>query len=50
VATVRRTLAFGHSSANRTLVVVHVERGEATRIISARRATPREKKTYEEKA
>jgi uncharacterized DUF497 family protein len=33
----------------RTLVVVYAWRGERVRIVSARRATRREWKTYEEK-
>ena len=32
----------------RLLVVVHAERGNAARIISARSVTPRERKFYEE--
>jgi uncharacterized DUF497 family protein len=42
-----RFIIVGESSAGRTLVVVHTHRGEAIRIISARRATPRERKDYE---
>jgi uncharacterized DUF497 family protein len=43
-----RELTFGHSSAGRALVVSHCERGERTRIISARRMTRRERRQYEE--
>ncbi len=43
-----RFLTFGHSIADRLLVVSHTDRGEATRIISARLATRRERKIYEE--
>lgn len=37
----------GFSKRGRLLVVVHVDRGDRIRIISARQATPREKKEYE---
>ncbi len=43
-----RFLTFGHSIAERLLVVSHTERQDATRIISARAATRRERKIYEE--
>jgi uncharacterized DUF497 family protein len=43
-----RFLTFGLSSAGRLLVVSHTDRGDRTRIISARRATRRERKQYEE--
>ena len=36
------------SAARRTLIVVHVERGKRLRIISARAATRRERRTLEE--
>ena len=42
-----RFIIVGESSAGRTLVVVHTHRGEAIRIISARKATPHERKDYE---
>jgi uncharacterized DUF497 family protein len=42
-----RFIIVGESSAGSTLVVVHVHREEAIRIISARKATPRERKDYE---
>ena len=42
-----RFIIVGESAAGRTLVVVHIHRGEAVRIISARKATPRERKDYE---
>jgi len=41
-------LTFGHSSEGHLLVVSHTDRGEFTRIISARRATRKERKLYEE--
>lgn len=43
----RRLITIGFSSRDHLLVVSHVERGEATRIISARRATSRERKRHE---
>lgn len=42
-----RFLTVGTSSAGRLLVVSHLEIGEDIRIINARRATRREKQTYE---
>lgn len=42
-----RFVAIGISSQARILFVVHCERGERLRIISARRATRRERETYE---
>lgn len=44
-----RFVALGFSALARLLVVVHCERGERVRIISARRATSRERMTYEER-
>lgn len=44
----RRFYTIGMSSMYRTLVVAHAERGENIRIISARLATRRERKSYEE--
>lgn len=43
-----RLITFGMSSKGRLLVVSQTERGEAIRIISARRATRRERQIYEE--
>ncbi len=43
-----RFLTFGHSSAGRLLVVSHTDREDRTRIISARRVTGKERKSYEE--
>jgi uncharacterized DUF497 family protein len=43
-----RFLLVGQSRLRRILVVVSVERGEKIRIISARRAVPRERRIYEE--
>ncbi len=42
-----RFVAIGMSAEARVLFVVHCERGERLRIISARRATRRERETYE---
>ncbi len=43
-----RFLTFGYSIQGRLLVVSHTERGGRTRIISARRATRKERDIYEE--
>ncbi len=43
-----RFLTFGYSHRNQLLVVVHTERRGKIRIVSARRATPQERKIYEE--
>jgi uncharacterized DUF497 family protein len=45
-----RFVLIGHSHRNRLLVVVHTERGDRIRIISARRATAKERRSYEENA
>ena len=42
-----RFATVGQSAARRLLVVAHTDRQTAVRIISARRATGREKRTYE---
>jgi len=44
----RREIIIGHSIINRLLVVCFSERTEAIRIFSARLATQRERKDYEE--
>ena len=44
----QRFIIIGRSIRQRTVVVVYVERRNKIRIISARLATSREKKTYEE--
>lgn len=44
----QRFLLLGLSSRGRLLVVAHSERGDAIRIISARRVTRRERRTYAE--
>ena len=43
-----RLIIIGASVRHRLVVVVHVERGSMTRIISARLATNHERKSYEE--
>ena len=43
-----RFLTIGASPSGRILVVAHTDRGDAVRLISARRATPRERKFYEQ--
>ena len=43
-----RFVLLGHSQRDRLLVVVHTERGDAIRLISARLATRRERRRYEE--
>jgi len=43
-----RLILIGLSKSSNTLVVVHVERAEVIRIISARKASKKEQKIYEE--
>ena len=43
-----RELIIGHSERNRLLVVSFTRRGPKTRIISARRATAKERRNYEQ--
>jgi hypothetical protein len=43
----KRKVTLGRSSNNHLLVVVHTDRGAHLRIISARRASRKEKKQYE---
>lgn len=45
-----RLIIIGMSIQQRLLVVVHTDRGGTIRIISARRATAHERKTYERNA
>jgi uncharacterized DUF497 family protein len=44
----RRLALLGYSQANRLLAVMFTERGDRIRLISARTATRRERKDYEE--
>jgi uncharacterized DUF497 family protein len=46
----QRFVSVGMSDRARLLVVAHTERGERIRIISARRATRREQRAYEQEA
>jgi hypothetical protein len=43
----QRLITIGFSSRGRLLVVSHAERGKASRLISARRATAHERKKHE---
>ena len=43
-----RFITLGESHRRKLLVVVHTERGDNLRVISARRASRRERKAYEE--
>jgi uncharacterized DUF497 family protein len=43
-----RSVLLGYSSSERLLAVMFADRGEAVRLISAREATHRERKEYEE--
>jgi uncharacterized DUF497 family protein len=43
-----RFVTLGTSHNGKLLVVVHTDRGDSVRIISARRATRKERKNYEE--
>ncbi len=45
-----RFIVLGHSHKGKLLVVVHTERGDNIRIISARRASTKERKNYEKKS
>ena len=44
-----RFVSVGTDSIGRILVVVYSERNDSIRIISARKATPRERKVYEKR-
>jgi uncharacterized protein len=44
----RRELIIGHSARRRLLIVSFMERALRTRIIGARKATPTERRNYEE--
>ena len=44
----QRYVTIGRSKLGRTLVVAHADRGDTIRIISARLATRRERRFYEE--
>ncbi len=46
----QRYVTIGMSDQAHVLVVAHATRGERIRIISARKATPRERKAYEKES
>ncbi len=46
----QREIIIGHSAKDRSLVVCFTAQGESVRIFSARAATPKERKDYEENA
>ena len=43
-----REITIGHSARQRVIFLSHLRRGDRTRLISARKATRRERKQYEE--
>jgi uncharacterized DUF497 family protein len=43
-----RFVTIGRSVADRVIVVIHTDRQDQVRLISARTATPRERRAYEE--
>ena len=43
-----REITIGHSDRRKTIFLSHTKRGDRTRIIGARKATPTERKQYEE--
>ena len=45
-----RFVLIGNSHKDRLLVVIHLERGDNIRLISARKASKKERKQYEENA
>ena len=45
-----RFVLIGNSQKDRLLVLVHTERGDKIRLISARKASKKERKQYEENA
>ncbi|HKO36420.1 MAG TPA: BrnT family toxin [Pyrinomonadaceae bacterium] len=44
----RRFRTIGYTASNRLVIVAHTDRGERVRIISAREATAREQRNYEQ--
>ena len=44
----QRGVTIGHTKRHQVVFVAHCQRGDRVRIISARRATPRERRQYEE--
>jgi uncharacterized DUF497 family protein len=43
----KRFVTMGHSYLGRLIVVCHTDRGDSMRIVSATRASPRERRQYE---
>ena len=43
-----REITIGHSDKRKPIFLSHTKRGDRTRIIGARKATPAERKLYEE--
>jgi uncharacterized protein len=43
-----RFITIGHTRRGRLILVAHGDRGTSVRLISAREATPRERKAYEQ--
>jgi hypothetical protein len=43
-----REITIGHTALHQTVFVAHCQRGDRTRIISARKATRKERSQYEE--
>lgn len=43
----QRFLTFGYDRLNRLLVIAHCDREDRIRVISARRATPKERRQFE---
>lgn len=43
-----RFITIGSSARGKTIVVIHVQKGDNIRVVSARRATKRERKVYEQ--
>lgn len=43
-----REITIGHTEKGKIIFVSHTQRGKRTRIIGARKATPRERKQYEQ--
>lgn len=44
-----RFLTLGFSVLNRLIVVIHTDRAESVRLITARAATPKERRSYEQR-
>ncbi len=45
-----RYLTTGYTSSNRLVIVSHTDRGDRTRIITAREALPKERRFYEQQS